>query len=267
MTDRRRASGQQDRPDEKDNPFAPPPEGQPDRPWQPRHPGGADGNGGAGGDGPGGESGGSGASGGSGGGEQDDQRQRWGSQWSRRQPKRGRGGFGEPPSDPERRQKGPGGGSRWDPSDPGQRHARYAVLAGMWGVFSGLLGWEWLALLLGALALYWGVSALRGGPREPAEPRNRRLEALEGKPAPQRQPPPPPPGATPVRGPRPQFAAAVSGIVLASAALLIVAATYTVQLVYKDYFDCVDDALTTPSRHTCEQLLPSQLRPILGEQD
>ncbi|RKN05207.1 hypothetical protein [Streptomyces radicis] len=270
MTDRRRSSDRQDRPGEEDNPFAPPPEGQPDRPWQPRHSGGSDQRrDGEGEDADGGK--GRGEGGGQDGG--DDQRQRWGSQWSRRQPKRGGGGFGEPPGEQERGGPagGPGGTSRWDPSDPGQRHARYAVLAGMWGVFGGLLGWEWLALLLGALALYWGISALRGGPREPSEPRNRRLEALQGK---QEAPPPPPtrpPGAAPGgpggRGARPQFAAAVSGIVLASAALFIVAATYTVQLVYKDYFDCVDDALTTPSREACEELLPSQLRPILGEQD
>ncbi|WP_059012999.1 hypothetical protein [Streptomyces specialis] len=163
MTDRRRAPGQQDRPGEEDNPFAPPPEGEPDRPWRPRHPEGSD---------------------------QDDQRQRWGSQWSRRQPKRDGGAFGEPKSDPGAGGPGtgpeqggkPGPRGRWDPADPAQRHARYAVLAGMWGVFGGLLGWEWLGLLLGTLALYWGVSALRGGPKPDAEPRNRRLEALEGKP-------------------------------------------------------------------------------------
>ncbi|MGK5531222.1 hypothetical protein [Streptomyces sp. URMC 129] len=159
MTDRRRASGQQERPGEEDNPFAPPPEGEPDRPWRPRHPEPSD---------------------------QDDQRQRWGSQWSRRQPKRDGGAFGEPRRDPDGdgpgQGGGPGGRGRWDPADPAQRHARYAVLAGMWGVFGGLLGWEWLGLLLGALALYWGVSALRGGPKPAGEPRNRRLEALEGKP-------------------------------------------------------------------------------------
>ncbi|MDT0443667.1 hypothetical protein [Streptomyces johnsoniae] len=248
MTDRRRAAGQQDRKGEEDNPFAPPPEGQPDRPWQPRRPEGSDGDG-------------------EDGTREGPQRQRWGSQWSRRQPKRQNGGFGEPPSETDRKPGGPGGGSRWDPSDPAQRHARYAVLAGMWGVFGGLLGWEWLALLLGALALYWGISALRGGPKEKPEGRNRRLEKLEGEPPPPSGPPSPGPAAPGARPARPQFAAAVSGVVLASAALAIVAATYTVQLVYKDYFDCVSDALTRPSQQACEELLPSQLRPILGEQD
>jgi hypothetical protein len=273
MTDRRRGPGQQDRPSEEDNPFAPPPEGQPDRPWRPRYPGNGDTNG----DGePRGEGG------------QDEPSSRWGSQWSRRQPGRQSGGFGDPPPAPEGRDGkrngngtgngGLGGRQRWDPSDPGQRHARYAVLSGMWGVFSGLLGWEWLALLLGALALYWGISGLRGGPKDSggrdSARQNRLVAQLEGRaPEPPPAPAPGPPGAGPGPGPggmppkndRPQLAAAVSGIVLASAALLIVATTYTVQLVYQDYFHCVEDALTMPSREACEQHLPTQLRPFLTE--
>ncbi|MDT0309609.1 hypothetical protein RM780_21995, partial [Streptomyces sp. DSM 44917] len=181
MTDRRRAPGRQNRPDdrtEEDNPFAPPPEGRPDQPWQPRFPPGSDSGSDSGSDDPD-DSG-------------DGQRQRWGSQWSRRQPRRANGGFGDPESGEERRPGGPGGGrGRWDPSDPVQRHARYAVLAGMWGVFSGLLGWEWLGLLLGALALYWGISALRGGPKEPPEARQGRVDALEGRAAPPTGPPVP----------------------------------------------------------------------------
>jgi hypothetical protein len=270
MTDRRRGPGQQDRPSEGDNPFAPPPEGQPDRPWRPRYPGNGSGDGE-----PSGEDG------------QDEPSSRWGSQWSRRQPGRQSGGFGEPPPASESREgkrKGNGNGNgglggrqRWDPSDPGQRHARYAVLAGMWGVFSGLLGWEWLALLLGALALYWGISGLRGGPKDSggrdSARQSRLVAALEGRAS---EPPPAPapgsgpgygpaPGGMPPKSDRPQLAAAVAGIVLASAALLIVATTYTVQLVYQDYFHCVEDSLTTPSREACEQHLPSQLRPFLTE--
>jgi hypothetical protein len=271
MTDRRRGPGQQDRPREEDNPFAPPPEGQPDRPWRPRHPdqddpGGArDGQGDGRGDGdpP----------------RQDDQPPRWGSQWSRRQPGRQNGGFGDPPPGPEGRDRngngGLGGGRRWDPSDPAQRHARFSVLSGMWGVFAGLLGWEWLALLLGALALYWGISSLRGGPKEndggtrSDARRNRLVAQLEGRapeePSPGRRSGGAAPGQP--RSDRPQLPAAIAGTVLAAAALLIVATTYTVQLVYKDYFDCVDDALTRPSAESCEQLLPSQLRPFLTDQE
>ncbi|NEB76557.1 hypothetical protein G3I40_15170, partial [Streptomyces sp. SID14478] len=58
-----------------DNPFAPPPEDAPDRPWQPRRPEGSDDD----------SSGGGGNS-------------PWGSQWSDRQPGRSQGGgFGDRP--------------------------------------------------------------------------------------------------------------------------------------------------------------------------
>lgn len=255
MTDRLPASGQQDRPSEERNPFAPPPEGEPDRPWQPRVPRGEDH-----GDQDGGHDGGHDGEGPA----EDDparQRARWGSQWSRRQPKRQSGGFGDPPAS-EHHQNGAQDDQRWDPSDPAQRHARYAVLAGMWGVFTGLLGWEWLALLLGSLALYWGISALRGGPEDDvdADTRDRRVEALEGLARPADT------GRNGRNG-RPALAAAVTGVALATAALLIVGATYAMQLVYKDYFDCVADALTTPARQSCDELLPSQLRPLLEERD
>jgi hypothetical protein len=278
MTDRRTS--------EEDNPFAPPPEGQPDQPWRPRYPQGPEDaqapQGSPGSQGP--ESGGQQPDGR----ERDEQSSRWGSQWSGRQPGRQSRGFGEPPPTPEGRggrngdrdrNGGVGGGRRWDPTDPGQRHARYAVLAGMWGVFAGLLGWEWLGLLLGALSLYWGISALRGGPKtgdggRDAARRSRLVAQLEGRaPEPPPSPAPPPGPATgtgtgPAAGSdRPQLAAAVAGIVLAAASLLIVATTYTVQFVYKDYYDCVDDALTAPSREACEDLLPSQIRPFLTEQN
>lgn len=265
MTDRRRASEPQDRSDEEHNPFAPPPEGAPDRPWQPRHlPG--DGRDGGRGDGQG-----DGADGGEDR-ERDGQRPRWGSQWSSRQPRRGSGRWGEPPGGQD---GGPGGGpagpGRWDPSDPAQRHARYAMLAGMWGVLTAALGWEWLALLLGSLALYWGISSLRGGPKEGPEARERRVAALQGGQAGRSTPEPPATGpagqAAARQAPSPGRASAISGVVLAGAALLLVAASYTMQLVYKDYFDCVDDALTAPSRASCENQLPSQLRPYFGERE
>nr|WP_238431712.1 hypothetical protein [Streptomyces cavernae] len=200
-----------------DNPFAPPPEGTPDRPWQPRRPaGGGDDD------------------------EQDEGRSPWGSQWSDRQPGRSSGGvFGERP-----RQGGPEGPSggpnlRWDPADPAQRRARYALLAGMWAFFFALFSWPYVALLLGALAVYWGASALRSKPRTPD--------------------PSTPPGET-----KPQRTAAVSGLVTASLALLLVAATFAAQLVYRDYYTCVNDALTNASKQTCDRHLPKELRGVLG---
>ncbi|MEV7014451.1 hypothetical protein [Streptomyces sp. NPDC093991] len=213
--DRRGARGQGAGQD--DNPFAPPPEGTPDRPWQPRHPsGGGDGGG----------------------------RSPWGRNWSDRQPGRSPGGFGERPRGPEGQgggQQGPG--MRWDPTDPAQRRARYALLGGMWAFFFALFNWPYLALLLGALALYWGISALRAKPRgqDPDTP------ASEQK-------------------ARPQTTAAISGLVLGSLALLLVAGVFGARLVYSDYYECTSDALTQQARQSCGDHLPEQLRGLLDEE-
>ncbi|KAB1988665.1 hypothetical protein [Streptomyces triticiradicis] len=219
-----------------DNPFAPPPEGTPDRPWQPRRPGQDSGeNGGDGQQGPG--------------------YSPWGSQWSDRQPgPSSGGGFGDRPGTPQGQGQGqggpegpggtPGGGMRWDPTDPAQRRARYALLSGMWAFFFVLFGWPYVALLLGALALYWGGSALRSRTRTP-DP----------------DAPAPDPNA------RPQLTAAVSGIVTASLAIVLVAGVFTAHLVYSDYYSCTDDALTNAAKQSCNDLLPKDLRGLLGNHD
>ncbi|MGW0574389.1 hypothetical protein ACWD25_00100 [Streptomyces sp. NPDC002920] len=203
-----------------DNPFAPPPEGAPDRPWQPRRP--------AGGDAP------------------EEGRPAWGNQWSDQQPGRSSGGgFGERPGhNPEGpgQGQGQGGSPRWDPTDPAQRRARYALLCGMWAFFFALFGWPYVALLLGALALNWGIGALRAKPRTPD--------------------PDSPPPAEPTG--RPQTTAAISGIVTASLALVLVAVTFTAQLVYRDYYTCTKDALTNEAKQSCNDLLPKELKSILG---
>ncbi|MFF3329314.1 hypothetical protein ACFYWX_07060 [Streptomyces sp. NPDC002888] len=207
-------------PTQEDNPFAPPPEGTPDRPWQPRHPA------------PGGR---------------DDSADTppagspWGGQWSDRQPGRSQGGgFGERPgASPEKPGGTPGQPPRWDPADPVQRHARYALLCGMWAFFFALFSWPYVALLLGALALYWGISALRVKPRNP-DP------------------------AAANMGARSQTTAAVSGLVTASLAIALVAITFTAQLVYRDYYTCTGDALTNEAKQSCKQLLPEELRGVLG---
>ncbi|MFD7993194.1 hypothetical protein [Streptomyces mexicanus] len=214
-----------------DNPFAPPAEGTPDRPWQPRHPSGGDSSGeGRPGSGEGGG------------------RSPWGSQWSDRQPGRSPGGFGERPQPPGGLgggPEGPGGrtgpGMRWDPTDPAQRRARFALLCGMWAFFFALFSWPYVALLLGALALYWGISSLRAKPRKPDPD----------------QPAPPPQG-------RPQATAAVSGLVTAALALALVGAGFAAQFVYRDYYSCMHDALTNQARQSCDQHLPQQLRGVLG---
>ncbi|MEU5426607.1 hypothetical protein AB0H73_13510 [Streptomyces olivoreticuli] len=224
-----------------DNPFAPPPEGGPDQPWQPReHP---EGRGGENSDDTG-----------EGSGREGGQPPAWGSQWSSRQPGRHDGGFGGGPGGQRPQSGGPGGqgsGLRWDPTDPAQRRARYALLAGLWGFFFALFSIPQVALLLGALSVYWAISSLRAKPQ------------AERRPDPDTPPPPPPaPGTA-----RPQTTAAVSGLVMGGLSLAIVAATFAFQIVYSDYYTCVDDALTQTSRQSCETHLPKQLRPLLGAQD
>ncbi|KUL36508.1 hypothetical protein ADL22_23940 [Streptomyces sp. NRRL F-4489] len=258
-------SGRGGRDDRDDNPFAPPPAGAPDQEWRPRphltghaREDGGEGDGGNGEGRPG-------------------QPPAWGSQWSSRQPGRQSGGFGSRPGRGGG-QGGPGGpggqgggpgGLRWDPTDPLQRRARYALLAGMWAFFFVLFSLPEVALLLGALSLYWGISALRGKP-EPKQAASG--GAAEGRPAGGAASAPGRPGGAPgapgVPGPgvRPQTTAAVAGLVAASLALMMVAATFTVQLVYRPYFTCVNDALTRAATKSCEQLLPPQLRPLLSQQ-
>ena len=233
------------------NPFAPPPEGRPDQPWQPRHPSSND------------------DSSSDGSGSDDSDRSSGsgrGGRWSSRQPGRSSGGgFGGRPGSG---QNGPGkggsggpGGLRWDPTDPAQRRARYALLSGMWAFFFALFDFPEIALLLGALALYWSISSLRAKPVSRVS-----ADALTTGGTPPNAPPPPShsPGSAPTTSNRPQITSAVSGLVMASIALLIVAASFTAQLVYRDYYTCVNDALTKSGQLACNKELPEPLRGILG---
>ncbi|WP_217168755.1 hypothetical protein [Streptomyces sp. AC512_CC834] len=224
----RRDGGEQDGgATDKDNPFAPPPEGTPDSPWQPRRPSGD----GDSQDSPDSQDGGG--------------RSPWGGRWSDRQPGRSPGGFGDRPGDgPGPEGQGGGPGQRWDPKDPAQRRARYALLSGMWALFFALFTWPYVALLLGALALYWGISALRAKPRAASDPDT----------------PAPPAEQTG----RPQRTAAISGLVTSSLAIVLVAASFSAQLIYSDYYTCRDDALTNAAKQSCETHLPEQLRDLLG---
>ncbi|PZT76214.1 MULTISPECIES: hypothetical protein [unclassified Streptomyces] len=259
-----------------DNPFAPPPEGRPDQPWQPRHPSGD-----GGGDRPEG-------------GSSSDDKPVWGSQWSSRQPGRANGPFGGRPAGPggPNGRGGPDGapaGPRWDPTDPMQRRARYALLSGMWAFFFAIFDFSEIALLLGALATYWAVSALRARPKEPvpgtpggaagtpgaAAGAGAGAPGAAGAPAPgpgtgawgpaagQGGPAAPNPRAA-QRGGRQQTTAAVSGLVTGVVALVIVATTFTVQMVYRDYYTCVNDALTKSGQLACNDLLPKPLEPFFG---
>lgn len=260
--------------DQRGNPFAPPPEGAPDRPWQPRRPSGdpegpSEGSGGGDGSGDSGSGPGSGSnSPGSG----PDPGQpgpppppAWGSQWSSRQPQAGR------PSPyahhPDGQQQGPSGpqgtGPRFDPTDPAQRRSRYALVCGGWGLIFSLLGWTAVGLLLGALALYWGVSALRMSPEDRATARAQAASALADA-TQTKRPAPPAPGPEAQRS----FVTAVwTGIITSAVTLAIVGATYGFQFAYRDYYDCKADALTAPASHACQKLLPSPLRNLPALKD
>ncbi|WP_030579600.1 hypothetical protein [Streptomyces anulatus] len=257
-----------------DNPFAPPPADRPDQPWQPRRPSAPNGSDGS--DGPGGK----GGSDGNGDGSSGD-RPSWGSQWSSKQPGRGNGGFGGGPGGDG--SGGPGGkggtdrggpgGLRWDPTDPAQRRARYAVLGGMWAFFFALFEFTELALLLGALATYWAISALRT-PMRNASATDRVVVGGTGtgtgataddvSGAAPATPSHAAPAAPQNVSSRQQTTAAVGGLVTALLALLIVATTFTVQLVYRDYYTCVNDALTKTAALSCNDQLPKPLEPFFG---
>ncbi|MEV0369951.1 hypothetical protein AB0I10_09025 [Streptomyces sp. NPDC050636] len=241
---------------DRDNPFAPPPADAPDQEWRPRHPA------------PHGQ----GQNGDQDQPAQDEPTPAWGSQWSSRQPGRQSGGFGTRQGGRGQQgggQGGPGGpggpgGLRWDPTDPAQRRARYALLGGMWSFFFVLFSLPEIALLLGALAIYWSISSLRAKPNPAKASAAATTAAMEGRPAPNGAVPgaPPAPYST-----RPQTTAAIAGLVTATLALMMVAATFTLQVVYRDYFTCVDDALTEQAGKSCDNLLPKQLRPLLGAQE
>ncbi|MEU9705582.1 hypothetical protein AB0E14_32375, partial [Streptomyces sp. NPDC047981] len=58
--------------------------------------------------------------------------------------------------------------------------------------------------------------------------------------------------------------AAVSGLIAAALSLLIVAGGFTLQLVYRDFYTCADDALTKSGQLACNELLPEPLREVIG---
>lgn len=296
MTDRPRrraaASDTASREAREDNPFAPPPEGQPDQPWQPRRPAGRESSDGSGsGNGTGGGSGddqgqGSGPNSGSSSGSDEERERQWG-RWSSNQPGRQSGGFGGQGGGPQGTggEGGPDGGvprggMRWDPTDPLQRHARYALHAGIWGLFFALFSLPPVALLLGALSLYWGISALRGrsataAEEKPAGKRTARATAedISGGGRTAEQPAAqgssglgqgqPQLAVTPAQAARSQTSAAIGGLVTAVLTLAVVASTFAFQMAYEEYFTCQQDALTQSSQDDCQKLLPEKLRPFL----
>ena len=276
MTDRHRAAASDDNPSGEDNPFAPPPEDRPDQPWRPRGQRDASGNGAqeggtSTGSAPSGtDSEGSGSESGQPGSEQGGSP--WSNQWSSRQPGRQSGEFGAPGGTGGPEGGGPQRGLRWDPTDRYQRHARYALHAGIWALFFALFSLWQVGLLLGALSVYWGVSALRSrtsgasgdatshaSAEDVAGTSRGAADGSGGRELPG------PLAVSPAQAARAKKTAAVSGLVTAGLGLCVIAATFTVQAVYKDYFDCRQDALTQSSRDSCDQLVPKTIRPLLED--
>ena len=132
---------------------------------------------------------------------------------------------------------------------------------GAYNFVNALLGWTSFSLLLGTLAIYWGVSALRMKPEQRADARAAAAAALSRAPVHDTDPrPTPPSGDLPLK---PQRTAARSGIVTGGIALLLVAASFSFHLVYQDYYECTQDALTSSSRDACAKLLPTYLRDVI----
>jgi hypothetical protein len=156
---------------------------------------------------------------------------------------------------------------RFDPSDPVQRRARYALLSGMWGFLFLILGVPYLTLLLGALALYWGISSLRGTAKTPQSAATPNIfqspgaGANDARPqAPHSTQPQQPsqpgwgqshPGYYPVAPVKPQAPAAIGGLIAGAVSLALVAVVFGVQLYYKSYYDCQANAPTKQAYSQC----------------
>ncbi|MEV7183125.1 hypothetical protein [Kitasatospora sp. NPDC093102] len=195
------------------NPFAPPPADAPDQPWQPRSPWAGGGHGSDGQGGPGGQ-----------GGERPQLPPPWGS-----------GGDGRPGQRPPAPQP-----PRLDLSDPAHRKARNAALAGPFALVCLFAGLHWIALLVGALGIVWGVGALRDRRSAPA------ATAVAG-----------PGGPLPAApAPNPLTPAALAGIL--TGAMTVVVATSVIGLGYhyRDYVTCVQDSLTAVGAQNCDRYAP-----------
>ncbi|MFD9125320.1 hypothetical protein [Kitasatospora sp. NPDC059571] len=209
------------------NPFAPPPADAPDQPWRPRTPQPPV----QGGDGPEDAEG-------------DDRPlvpppHPWSPGY--------RGGWSAPPQAPQ---------PRYDPADPLQRHARYALNAGLLALFCTLVGVLYIALLLGALAAYWGISALRGRRPEAAGAAAAAgtAGAQSGGVRPTALGMAPLGGGAPTA--RPHTPAALGGLFTGVVAVLFTLGIFGLQIYYQPYLTCVNDALTAEASQSCSNLAP-----------
>ncbi|MER6397825.1 hypothetical protein ABT263_17485 [Kitasatospora sp. NPDC001603] len=203
------------------NPFAPPPADAPDQPWQPRNPGPAGGSDGS--------SGSNGADGTDGGGNPDGRPEvppphPWspgyqGDGWHPRPP------APQPP--------------KLDPSDPAQRKARNAALAGMGALVCAFASLHYVALFVGALAIVWGVAAMRA-------PKPAAATATGGA----------APAAGESAAPNPLTPAALAGVLTGAMTVVFVSSVIGLSLYYNDYVTCVRDSLTSTGADNCERLAP-----------
>ncbi|MFG2842497.1 hypothetical protein ACGF12_04890 [Kitasatospora sp. NPDC048296] len=191
------------------NPFAPPPADAPDQPWQPRGPWptqGPEGNGGQGG------------------GDRPQLPPPWGQG----------GGDGRPGQRPPVPQP-----PRLDPANPAHRRARNAALAGPFALVCLFAEFHWIALLVGLLGIYWGVSALRAKQPAAGTPGTAPAGAVPGVPA-----------------PNPLTPAALAGILTGAMTVAMVGLMVGLGVYYQDYATCVRDSLTNVGAENCDRYAP-----------
>lgn len=231
---------------EERDPYAPPPEGAPDRPPSaPWNLPGAGSNSGAGRSGTGGS--GPDNSGGSGGGP-------WGDPDSHRD-HRGRDRDDDRP-----------------PADPRRRNARFALWLGVWGLFFGIFLWEEAGIVMGFAAAVLGFRALRGtsapvvGPRIEQGPGGTARTPGRARRFPRPARVRTAPGArTPGTAPRPQ--GALVGLVTGVLAVVWVLGVWSFRWSQQDYYDCMDAALTKQAQQQCKSELPEFARDLVDNLD
>ncbi|MFB7376233.1 hypothetical protein ACFC6U_00255 [Kitasatospora purpeofusca] len=142
---------------------------------------------------------------------------------------------------------------RLDPNDPAQRKARNAALAGMAALVCAFAALHYVALFVGALAIVWGVSAMRSP----------RPSATEGG--------TPAPGGTGTGTgagtQNPLTPAALAGVLTGAMTVVFVSSVLGLALYYNDYVTCVQDSLTSSGADGCDRLAPQWYVDITKKSD
>ncbi|GAA2744730.1 hypothetical protein [Kitasatospora cinereorecta] len=146
---------------------------------------------------------------------------------------------------------------KFDPNDPVQRRSRYALSAGFAALFCTISGLFYLSLLLGMLAVYWAVSALRAGRGAAAAGTSGDTSAGTSADAESAVAHRYAPQSAPARPTTPQAPAALGGLLTGGVALLITVAAFGATLYYQDYLTCVSDAPTQEAQASCSNLAPA----------